>query len=604
MGEDIYDLSFSRNIGILTADEQQRLSHSTVAIAGLGGIGGNTLTTLARMGVGNFRAADFDRFDYANINRQYGAGVDTRGQLKCDVLADEVRRINPRAQIEIFSEGFTDENGSALLQGADLAIDAIDFYSIETHLKFHRETRERDLFTLMGSPVGFSACLQVFDPKGMSLEEYCDIKPDMSPLEKQLRYSCGLVPELAHIDYFDVSLGASNTDFLSRVGPSLGCACSLAASLVAAEAIMILLNRRKPLTIPHTCQFDPYTRRYEKTFIQGGMAEFDPSRTIARIPDKSSLVPQVLEFLFKKKKALKASVNGVELYYKIEGEKNSKTVLLISPLGGDAGFWARQTQELSRHFRTITFDNRGAGISTKCNGECSTELLADDAIALLDHLGVTRTHVVGLALGGLVAQHIAVKRPDLVESLVLASSYARADECIQDVTRQWRKVAMDEGMETLFDTCLEWLFSQQYIDDSQGELDKLKTFYRLTLQDPLSFRSQSLAGVAHDSLAILKQVHCPTLIIHGAADRLVDLELARRLNEELPDSRLLVLDEAPHFLIWEHATRFNEEVISFFSDGDASDGLNSLVVNEVVGEAGRPPGELLQAKGNRTRVNS
>jgi len=329
---------------------------------------------------------------------------------------------------------------------------------------------------------------------------------------------------------------------------------------------MIILNRRKPLAIPYTFQFDPYTRRYEKSYIAGGMSEFDPSRAIARIPDKSSLVPQVLDFLFKKRKALKATVNGVELYYKVEGETDRETVLLISPLGGDAGFWARQTQELSRHFRTITFDNRGAGVSSKCNGECSTELLADDAIALLDHLNITRTHVIGLAMGGLIAQHIALKRPDLVSSLVLVASYARADDHIQNVTRQWRNIAMAQGMETLFDSCLEWLFSEQYIKDNDGELDKLKTFYRLTLQDPLSFTSQSLAGVTHDSRATLSQIQCPTLIIHGGADRLVSLEFARELNEEMPDSRLLVLEHAPHFLIWEYASRFNEEVISFLQE--------------------------------------
>jgi pimeloyl-ACP methyl ester carboxylesterase/molybdopterin/thiamine biosynthesis adenylyltransferase len=574
MSEDVYDLSFSRNIGILTAAEQQKLANSTVAIAGLGGIGSNTLITLARMGVGRFRLADFDRFDYVNINRQYGARVDTKGQLKCEVLADEVRRINPRAQIEIFPEGFTEENGDAFLEGAELAVDAIDFYAIETHLKFHRETRKHGLYTLMGSPVGFSACLQIFDPQGMSLEEYCDIKPEMSPLEKQLRYSCGLVPELAHIGYFDVSLGASNTDFLSRVGPSLGCACTLAASLVASEVVILLLHRRAPLAIPHTFQFDPYTFRYEKSFIEGGMAEFDPSQSIARIPDKSSLVPQVLELFFKKKKAQKASVNGVELYYKVEGENHSETVLLVSPLGGDAGFWARQTQELARHYRVITFDNRGAGVSSKCNGECSTELMADDTISLLDHLGVKEAHVIGLALGGLISQHLAVNHPDRVKSLVLVSSYAEADDCIREVTRHWRRIATEQGMETLFDTCLEWLFSEQYINDSQGELDKLKTFYRLTLQDPLSFCSQSLAGVNHDSRALLKQIGCPTLIVQGGADRLVGPELGRRLHEGIAASQLLVLEQAPHFLIWEHASRFNEEVIKFLSMRGVEERLN------------------------------
>ncbi|HEX6718220.1 MAG TPA: alpha/beta fold hydrolase [Pyrinomonadaceae bacterium] len=588
MSEDVYDLSFSRNIGILTADEQQKLSRSTVAIAGLGGIGGNTLITLARMGIGNFRIADFDRFDHVNINRQYGARVDTKGALKCDVLAEEVKRINPQAEITIFADGFTEQNGDEFLSGADLAVDAIDFYTIESHLQFHRKTREHGLYTLMGSPVGFSACLQVFDPHGMSLEQYCDIKPEMSALEKQLRYSCGLVPELAHIDYFDVSLGASNTDFLSRVGPSLGCAVNLAASLVAAEAVIILLNRRKPLTIPHTFQFDPYTFRYEKSFIEGGMAKFDPSRVIARIPDRSSFVPQVLDLFFKKNKAKKANVNGAEIYYKIEGENNAETLLLISPLGGDAGFWTRQTQEFATHLRVITFDNRGAGVSTKCGPECSTELLADDAIALLDHLNVKRTHIVGLALGGLIAQHIAIKRPELVESLVLVSSYAQSDDVIKNVTRDWRNLATDSGMETLFDACLEWVFSAQYIKDSQGELDKLKTFYRLTLQEPASFRSQSLAGVNHDSRALLKGIHCRTLIIHGGSDRLVNPELAQQLDHELPNSRLIVFETAPHFLIWEHAARFNEEVINFLSKRDASDASNGLFLTEVAkaGSAG------------------
>src|SRR6516225_2131663 len=141
MGDDLYDTSFSRNIGILTHADQQRLARSTVAIAGLGGIGGNTLILLARLGVGRFRVADFDRFDWANINRQYGARADTIGQSKCDVLADEVQRINPSARIEVFSEGFTDDNGDDFLTGADVAIDAIDFYAIETHLQFHRRTR-------------------------------------------------------------------------------------------------------------------------------------------------------------------------------------------------------------------------------------------------------------------------------------------------------------------------------------------------------------------------------------------------------------------------------------------------------------------------------
>lgn len=242
IADELYRASFSRNLGILTEQEQQRLSSATVAVAGLGGIGSNAVMTLARMGVGTFRLADFDSFEVVNINRQFGAGVDTEGRSKCDVIAEELRRVNPSVRIELFPEGFTDGNGDALLGGADLAIDAIDFYAIETHLAFHSQARKHGLFTLMGSPVGFSACLQVFDPNGMSIEEYCGIEPHMTALEKQMRYACGVVPELAHIDYFDVSANGANTNFMSGTGPSLACACNLAASLVASEAVILILG--------------------------------------------------------------------------------------------------------------------------------------------------------------------------------------------------------------------------------------------------------------------------------------------------------------------------------------------------------------------------
>jgi pimeloyl-ACP methyl ester carboxylesterase/molybdopterin/thiamine biosynthesis adenylyltransferase len=561
MGDDLYDTSFSRNIGILTHADQQRLARSTVAIAGLGGIGGNTLILLARLGVGRFRVADFDRFDWANINRQYGARADTIGQSKCDVLADEVQRINPSARIEVFSEGFTDDNGDDFLTGADVAIDAIDFYAIETHLQFHRRTRAHGLYTVMGSPVGFSACLQVFDPGGMGLEEYCDIRPGMRTLEKQLRYACGVVPGLAHIDYFDVSAGSANTDFLSRRGPSLACACAMAAALVTAETVILLLKRRKPRVIPHTFQFDPYTFRYEQSYVEGGMAHFDPDVVMARIPDKSSLVPRVLDLFYKRAAVQKAAVRGVELSYKVQG--SGANLLLISPLGADASFWVRQYPALSGQFRVIGWDSRGSGVSSPCPREWSTAEMAEDAIALLDSLGVEKTHVVGLALGGLVAQHLVLKRPDLVDRLVLASCYCKADDHLRDLILHWSSTATEYGMESLFEQCIEWLFSPEYLAAGHNDLDNLRAFYRLTLQAPECFCRQSLAGLLHDSSAYLDRIRCPTLVLHGGRDRLVPLRMAQPLVKDLPRGNLVVLESSPHFMTWEHDDRFNQEVLKF-----------------------------------------
>jgi len=560
MENGVYRESFSRNIGILTEEEQSRLAGSTVAIVGLGGIGGNTLVTLARMGVGGFCIADFDRFEYANINRQYGARSDTRGVPKCEVLAEEVRRINPSVRLEVFPEGFSEATANKILAGAGAVVDAIDFYAIEEHLRLHRKAREHNRFIFMGSPVGFSACLQIFDPEGMSLEEYCAITPAMQSIEKQLRYACGLVPALAHIDYFDVSAGASRTDFLARTGPSIASACQLASSLVAMEVVLLLLNRRPPRVIPHTVQFDPYMYRYENVYLPGGMRDYDPEAAIARIRDKSSLVPQVLNLFYSKPKAPKCGVDGAELSYKVEGA--GEDLLLISPLGADSGFWARNAPALSQHFRVITFDNRGSGQSRGELNGLSTEVMARDALALLDHLGVEKAHVAGLALGGLAATQMARLHPERVQSLILASSYAAADDHIAGVTEKWRTIAQSRGMEALFDECLPWLFSDDYTRKG-SDINQLKTFYRLTLQQARAFVAQSLAGVTHDVCNWISKMDVPALILCGTGDRLVRPEHGASLAQSMPNARLVLLDGAPHFFHWECADRFNREVLAF-----------------------------------------
>jgi pimeloyl-ACP methyl ester carboxylesterase/molybdopterin/thiamine biosynthesis adenylyltransferase len=567
MGSDdseVYDRSFARNIGILTSEEQCRLADCTVAVAGLGGIGGNVTIMLARMGVGGFRLADFDSFELANINRQYGATVDNVGRGKCELVVEDLRRINPNARIEVFAEGFTEETGNSLLGGADVAIDAIDFYKIETHVEFHRKTREHGLYTLMGSPVGFSAILQVFDPHGMSLEEYCGIVDEMDPLEKQLRYACGLVPELAHIDYYDVSATGSGTDFSAGVGPSMASACMLAASLVATEVALLVLGRRRPKSIPHTAQFDPYTRRYAQTHTPGGMRNFDPAPLVRRLADRSSLVPQVLDFLYSKPQAKRVAVNGVELYHRLEGD--GEPVLLLSPLGNDSSFWARQVGDFASAHRVITYDARGTGVSSPCDDSCSIEQLADDVIAMLEVLGTGPVHLVGLAIGGLVGIRVAATRPDLVRGLVLASCYVEADERIKQAAAQWRELALSSGMEEVYEASLEWVFSRGYVEANREQMDKLRTFFRLTVQDPANFCRHSLAGVAYDAAPDLARVHCPTLVVHGGGDRLIDADQGRRLAAAVDGARLVELSAAPHFLTWEAADRFNREVLGFLAD--------------------------------------
>lgn len=559
-----YEESFSRNIGILTPTEQETLARSEVVIAGMGGIGGTTLIQLCRSGVGRFRIADFDSFELANINRQHGARIDSIGRPKCEVIAEEARKINPSVEIDIFEEGFTAETADSLLGGADVVVDAIDFYSIETHLDFHRSARKHGLFILMGSPVGFSACLQIFDPAGMSLEEYCGMGPDTAVLEKQLRYACGLVPEFLQIGYFDVSAGEANTDFVKGAGPSMSVACTLAASMVATEVILLLTKRRRPRTIPHTVQFDPYTYSYACTHTPGGMTHFDPQPAIERIGNSSAFVPRVLDLLYQKRKAVRAPANGAELYCKVEGA--GEPLLLIPPLGADSSFWVKQVDVLAKDHSVILFDPRGSGESSGCPDHWSTESMGEDVISVLDHLGIESAHLVGLALGGLVAQQVAARHPNRVRRVVMASGYVRADHRIREKTAQWREAAETVGVEELFENCLEWLFSSDYIGENRAELEKLDAFYRLSQQKASDFCKQSLAGIEHEGESLAAKIQAPVLVIQGGADRLVGADLGRRLAECISHARLVTIAGAPHFMIWECPEQFNQEVLEFLSE--------------------------------------
>jgi pimeloyl-ACP methyl ester carboxylesterase/molybdopterin/thiamine biosynthesis adenylyltransferase len=571
--------SVQRNLGILTVDEQARLHTSTVAIAGLGGIGGNVALILARMGIGRFRLCDFDAFEATNINRQAGARLDTLGRSKCEVMREEILKINSAAEIHVVDAPFTAELGPAFLEGAQIAVDAIDFYEIDAHVAFHRATRKHGLYTLMGSPVGFSACLQVYAPDQMSFEEYCGISEDMNPVEKQLRYATGVVPELAHIDYYDVSRADSKTDFIARTGPAVASAVLMAASLVATEVVLLLLRRRPPLAIPYTQQFDPYTYRYHKTHVAGGMRAYDPAPALARVGDKGSLLAQVLQILYAKPRAPRIEVSGAQLYAKREG--SGPCLLFLNPLGVDSTFWARQTQYFSERNTVITFDYRGTGESSTHRGPLSTTDLARDALAVLDHFGVERATVVGAALGGCVAQQLAVLAPERVSSLVLASSYLKADENIESLTAEWRELATDYGMEILFERCLEYLFSSRYLKDTSSDVDKLKAFVRITHQTPDAFCRLSLAGVEHQGEELCQRIRCPVLVLQAGADRLVRPAQGRSLSARIAGARYEEVGEAAHFFTWESALACNQRIASFLE----SEASTSLAGGESSGRA-------------------
>lgn len=261
-----YETAFSRNIGWLTQNEQQSLRQKRVAIAGMGGVGGSHLLTLARLGVEKFNIADLDTFEVANINRQVGASMSTLGRAKVEVLAEMVRDINPEADIRLFPQGVSEQNLPEFFRDTDLYIDGLDFFAFEAREQVFKYCSERRIPAVTVAPLGMSAGLLNFLPDGMSFEDYFQVtgKPE---LEKAIRFLVGLAPALLHRHYL---ADKSRVDLKARKGPSTVIACQLCAGVAAAEALKILLGRGKVWAAPHGIQFDGYRNRMAHTWRPGG----------------------------------------------------------------------------------------------------------------------------------------------------------------------------------------------------------------------------------------------------------------------------------------------------------------------------------------------
>lgn len=252
-----YEEAFQRNRGLITEEEQQKLRNSRVAIAGMGGVGGVHLITLARLGIGKFTIADPDIFEVANFNRQHGASLVNVGRNKAEVMAEVAREINPELDIRIIPAAIGAWNVDEFLAGADLFLDGLDFFAIDARRLVFRRAAELGIWAVTAGPIGFSTAWLTFDPCGMTFDQYFDLREGMSPLEQAVAFGVGLAPRATHRHYIDFR----EVDVARQRGPSAALACELAAGVAASEALKILVGRGHLRPAPCYGQFDAYVQQ-------------------------------------------------------------------------------------------------------------------------------------------------------------------------------------------------------------------------------------------------------------------------------------------------------------------------------------------------------
>jgi len=252
---------------------------------------------------------------------------------------------------------------------------------------------------------------------------------------------------------------------------------------------------------------------------------------------------------------------GTKIYWDESGQGDA--VLLIMGLGWASNMWHRTRPVLSAYYRTLAFDNRGAGRSAVPPGPYSIAAMAADAAAVLDAAGVERAHLVGASMGGMIAQEFALQYPARVRSLVLACTAPGGPQA---------QHAGPEVTDVLFSTGLSPAERARaivpFIYDSgtprervEEDLAVLSQFYPV----PEGFVAQLQAILAWEAYSRLPQITAPTLVIHGVNDRLVPASNADLIAGRIPSARLVKLADAGHILFTDQPAKSHDVVREFLA---------------------------------------
>jgi pimeloyl-ACP methyl ester carboxylesterase len=252
--------------------------------------------------------------------------------------------------------------------------------------------------------------------------------------------------------------------------------------------------------------------------------------------------------------------NGIHLHYEVYGD--GETLVLISPFAAPAMAWFFQVRAFRRHYRVVTFDNRGIGKSSKPAGPYTTKMMADDTIGMMDHLGIAQANILGYSMGSMIAREIAISHPERVRKLILG--------CVPS-----------EGSSNDADTLrLHAIGQKANLSESDiQEIMKIIThvsFKRLPFRlffgfaSKMFFRSVNTRGVIGQFLAAetydmdnkLGQIKAQTLVIVGTDDSIAPESYARKVVGSLQSARLVTL-KGSHTLFMEESGRFNKEVVDF-----------------------------------------
>lgn len=256
---------------------------------------------------------------------------------------------------------------------------------------------------------------------------------------------------------------------------------------------------------------------------------------------------------------MKANIGGIDIHYEVSGR--GPWITLSHALGANLSMWDAQLDALHPHFTVLRYDIRGHGQTQTTEGPYTLEQLADDVHGLLKHLGVTRTHWMGLSLGGMIGQTFAIRYPKMIDHAVIADSTGKAAPTAVTMWGERAALARAQGMGALVQPTLSRWFTDRYREQHPEVMAHIGHMIESTPTEGYAGCCAAIS-VIH-TLEGLQHLKVPGLVIVGDQDLATPPAMSEQIHQHWPQSQYVVLKHAAHLSSVEQAVAFNEAVLMF-----------------------------------------